>query len=72
MTEKKTTQKEKDPRMEEAYGHMKAAGENVHQAFESMLPPAVRDHQRAARKEFLLGLRSILDVAIEHVEPSVK
>jgi hypothetical protein len=72
MAEKKTNEKAKDPRVEEARAHMKAAHENMHEVFESMLPPEVREHQRAARKEFLLGLRSLLDVAIEHTEPSTK
>lgn len=72
MTEKKTTQKPKNPRLEEAHAHMRAAGENVEQVFESMLPPEVLTHQRAARKEFLLGLRSLLDAAIERTEPAAK
>ena len=72
MTEKKTTQKPQDPRLEEARAHMKAAGKNMGQVFESMLPPGVCEHERAARKEFLLGLRSLLDVAIEHSETAAK
>jgi len=72
MTETKTTKKPKDPRVEEAHAHLHAAGKNVCSAFESMLPPEVRTHGQAARKEFLLGLRSLLDVAIERTEASMK
>lgn len=36
------------------------------------LPKATRDHLRAARREHLLALRSILDQAIEQVEKTEK
>jgi hypothetical protein len=72
MVEKKTTHKPVDPRVEEAHAHMSAARENAFQAVEAIMPPEVRGHSRAARKEFLLGLRSLIDVAIERTEPSVK
>ncbi len=72
MAEKKREQKPKDPKVEEAYAHFKAAHENMHKAFEAMLPPGVVEQKRAARKEILLGLRSMLDSAIDHVEPTSK
>ena len=34
----------------------------------SILPAETRSHVRAARKEMLLALRSILDQAIEHID----
>jgi hypothetical protein len=71
MAEKKTEQP-RDPKVEEARAHFKAAHENMHKAFEAMLPPGVAEQRRAARKEILLGLRSMLDSAIEHVESSSK
>lgn len=61
-----------DPKMEEAREHMQAAQENMNKVFESMFPPGVRENQKAARREFLLGLRSLLDAAIEHTEKPVK
>lgn len=72
MVEKKTEQKPRDPKVEEAHAHFKAAHENMHKAFEAMLPPGVAEQQRAARREILLGLRSMLDSAIDHVEPTAK
>ena len=80
MPEKKATTKttEKpaemplDPKLQEAREHMRAAHENMHKVVESMIPPAVREHRLAARKEFLLGLRSFLDAAIERVEKPEK
>ncbi len=64
----KTSERPKNPKIKEAREHMRAARENMHKVAESFLPEGVRDHQRAARKEFLLGLRSLLDAAIEHSE----
>ena len=72
MPEKKTTTKPtempKDPNLEAAREHMHAAFENVHKIAESMIPQGVRENQRAARKEFLLGLQSLVQAAIERVD----
>jgi len=64
----KTTDKEKNAKIDEARQHMHAAHENMHKVAEAWVPEGVRENQRAARKEFLLGLRSLLDAAIEHTE----
>ena len=64
----KTSERPRNPKIKEAREHMHAARENMHKVAESFLPEGTRDHQRAARKEFLLGLRSLLDAAIEHTE----
>lgn len=66
------TQTEKNEKLEEARQHMHAARENMHKVSEAMIPEGVRENQRAARKEFLLGLRSLLDAAIEHTEKPAK
>jgi hypothetical protein len=63
---------EANPKVEEARAHMRAAHENMHQVFESLLPEGVRENRSAARKEFLLGLRSLLDAAIEETETRAK
>jgi len=68
----KSSERPGNPKIEEARSHMRAAHENMHKVVESFLPEGVRENQRAARKEFLLGLRSLLDAAIEHTEKSVK
>jgi len=64
----KTSESEKNEKLEEARKHMHAARENMHKVYESMIPEGVRENRREARKEFLLGLRSLLDAAIEHTE----
>lgn len=64
----KTTSTVKNPKIDEAREHMHAAHENMHKVAEAWIPEGVRENQRAARKEFLLGLRSLLDAAIEHTE----
>lgn len=68
MTEKKVNEMPKNPKVEEARMHMHAARQNMHKVVESMIPEGVRENRQAARKEFLLGLRSLLDAAIDHAE----
>lgn len=68
----KTSERSQNPKINEAREHMHAARENMHKVAESFLPEGTRDHQHAARKEFLLGLRSLLDAAIEHAEKANK
>jgi hypothetical protein len=66
------TEHEKDPRFEEVRQHMKAARAAMRESYESMLPPGFLESRRKARKEFLLAMRSMLDVAIERVDKAVK
>jgi hypothetical protein len=54
--------------MDEARQHMKSAHENMRKVAEAWVPEGVRENQKAARKEFLLGLRSLLDAAIDESE----
>jgi hypothetical protein len=68
MSEEKEEKHEKDPELEEARQHFKAARDAMHKTWESMLPPGYLESRRLARKEFLLGLKKLLDVAIEHTE----
>ena len=67
----KAKKTEKNPKLEEAREHMHAAHENMHKVAEAWIPEGVRENQRSAQKEFLLGLRSLLDAAIEHTEKQV-
>ena len=39
----------------EAWGHLKAAGEEIRRGVASMVPPECRAHSRAAGREALLG-----------------
>jgi len=52
-------------KFQEARQHMKAARASVLTTFEGLLPKGFVEHQRAARKEVLLALRSLLDAAID-------
>jgi hypothetical protein len=64
----KTTRTVKNDKLDEAREHMRAADENMHKVAEAWIPEGVRENRRAARREFLLGLRSLLDAAIEHTD----
>lgn len=61
-----------NPKIDEAREHMRAAHQNMHKVFESMIPEGVRENRTAARKEFLLGLRSLLDAAIDRSEHTAR
>ena len=66
--EEKGSANQKNPELEEVRTHFKAAREAIHKSWASMVPPGVMENRKAARKEFLLGLRKLLDVAIEHAD----
>jgi len=68
MSDEKEVKHERNPELEEARLHFKAAREAMRKSWEAMMPPGLIESRRAARKEFLLGLRKLLDVAIEHTE----
>jgi hypothetical protein len=68
MAEEKAEKKQMNPAIEEAREHFKAAQVAMHKSWEAMLPPGFAENRKAARKEFLLGLRKLLDLAIEHAE----
>jgi hypothetical protein len=54
--------------MDEARQHMKSAHKNMCKVAEAWVPEGVRENQKEARKEFLLGLRSLLDAAIDETD----
>ena len=68
MPEKTPHEGGKNPKLEEARGHIKAAGASIRKSFEEMLPKGFTEHRHAARKEVLLAMRSLLDAAIERTE----
>jgi hypothetical protein len=68
----KTARPKMDPKFEEAREHMRAAHENMHKVIESMIPEGVRENRKAARREFLLGLRSLVDAALERSDTTAK
>ena len=59
---------EMHPHMHEAHEHMKVARDNMRKSFEALLPPGYLQHRRAARREFLLAMRNLVDAAIERLE----
>ncbi len=58
----------KNPNLEEAKEHFHAARNAMRQSLEALIPTGYLEKRRAARKEMLLGLRKILDAAIDHVD----
>jgi hypothetical protein len=60
--------KTNDPRFEEARKHFKAAREAMHKSLKELLPKNYTENSRAAHKEFLLAMRSLLDAALERLE----
>ena len=54
---------------DETRRHMKRARAEMRRSVESMFPPGFVEHRRAARKEMLLAVRSLLDSAIQHMDP---
>ena len=53
---------------EETREHLKAARDEMRKSIETILPPGFLEHRRAARKEFLLAARSLLDAAIKRID----
>jgi hypothetical protein len=53
---------------EEAREHYQKAREELHKSIETLLPAGFIEHRRAARKEMLLAMRSMLDSAINHMD----
>ena len=63
---KETTNKsEMNVNIREAREHFRAARKEMRKSFEALLPSGFIERRRAARKEFLLGLRKMVDAAIE-------
>jgi hypothetical protein len=48
--------------------HMKEAGRAAAKQWKSLIPPEFWEHGRIARREMLLAMRSLVDIAIEHLE----
>lgn len=53
---------------EETRQHMKSARAELREGFKSLFPSDFFTHQRAARREMLLAVRSLIDHAIERTE----
>lgn len=58
----------KSSNFEEAREHFHSARSAMRKSMEAFLPAGYLENRRAARKEMLLGLRKLLDAAIDRVE----
>ncbi len=61
-----------NPHLKEARDHFRSARRSMYKTWEKWLPEGVLEQHRAVRKEMLLGLRSMLDFAIEKGEGHTK
>lgn len=71
MPEKTQHAEEAGPRLKEARAHVKAAHESFRMSLQDWIPKGFIEHRRAARKEMLLAMRSLLDAAIERTEKKI-
>ena len=50
---------------EEAKDHFSSAKDEFKKGLDAMFPPTVKEHRQAAQKEVLMGLRSLIDAALD-------
>jgi hypothetical protein len=72
MSEQDAAETEDVKRYKEARNHFHAARQAMRKSVEAFLPPGVLENRRLARKEFLMGVRTLVDAAIETIEDSSK
>jgi hypothetical protein len=53
---------------QEAKDHFGKAKDEFKKGLDAMFPPEVREHRQEAQKEVLMGLRSLIDAALEKFE----
>ncbi len=68
MENRPEEKREEDPNLREARMHAHAAREAMRRAWEGFLPPRVVQHRRAARREFLLAMRSMVNAALDRLD----
>jgi hypothetical protein len=70
MPEATKEERRKAPRVlpEKTRDHLKAGRDEIRQGMEGLFPPEFLDHNRRARKQFLLAARSLIDYALERTE----
>lgn len=71
MVAKKATEKDKmeeEGWREEAVKSVQEAWSDFRASLRSFLPEEFWEHRRAARREMLLAMRSLIDAAIERIE----
>jgi hypothetical protein len=60
--------REEDPNVREARRHVRTARSEMRKSMEAWLPPGVLEHRRAARREFLLAVRSLVNAALDRID----
>lgn len=68
MAEESRGRKGPDWPSEEVRGHLRAAREEMRESVRAFFPPEFLEHRRAARREFLLAARAVIDEAIERTK----
>ena len=69
MAEKTTRQKKFESHIpEEAREHFHAARKEMREGIKTLFPEGFLEHRKSARREILMGWRSMLDAAIERME----
>jgi ribosomal protein S19E (S16A) len=68
MPEKTHHAEESTSKMTEARQHARAARSSMRRSFQDLIPHGFIEHRKAARKEMLLAMRSLLDAAIERMD----
>ena len=63
----KTEKKERAWPAEDVREHMRTARAEMRERIRLMFPPEFIEHRRAARREVLLAVRSLIDHAIERM-----
>ncbi|HEX9012925.1 MAG TPA: hypothetical protein VF813_05395 [Anaerolineaceae bacterium] len=59
---------EQNPHVREARQHARAAREEFSRAVEGLLPPHFAEHRRAAQREWLMAVRSMVNAALERID----
>jgi hypothetical protein len=63
-----TEEKNSEPVSQEAKDHFVKAKDEFKKGLDAMFPPQVREHRQEAQKEVLLGLKSLIEAALERFE----
>jgi hypothetical protein len=65
-------EKSRDYPPEATREHLRSAREEMRGAWEALFPPEFITHRRAARREFLMAARTLIDHALERIEAREK
>ena len=68
MNDTNESKEKGNPKYKEAREHMRAAHRAWHESVRMMMPEGFYEQRKTARKEFLMGIRSMVDAALERME----